>query len=375
LFDIEYPQGDKYMTQLRVPGPTPCPPEVLEALAWQMVNHRGPEFHQLISDVTADLKTVFQTKNDLLLLTGSGTGGLEAAVANMLSPGDMILSVSIGVFGDRFAGIAKTFGADVISLKVEWGKAADPDEIKKEINDNPSVKAVLVTHNETSTGVTNDLQAISKVVKDAGKLLIVDAISSMGSINLPTDAWRCDVVITASQKGWMVPPGMAMVSVSPEAWQAHAVAKMPRFYWDFTRAKKYLDEKKENPWTPSISVVYAFKVALKMMLQEGIENIFARHIRIGKMIREGIKKLGLPLFADPAHASNTVTAVGIPPGLDGNKLRQILREEYKVALAGGQQTLDGKIFRIGHLGMVDEKDAQEILSAIEKVLPLAGFKK
>jgi aspartate aminotransferase-like enzyme len=363
------------MAQLRVPGPTPCPPEVLEAMAGQMVNHRGPEFHQLLTEVTADLKKVFQTRNDLLLLTGSGTGGLEAAVTNTLSPGDKVLSVSIGVFGDRFASIAKTFGADVISLKVEWGKAADPDAVKEAIKANPDIKAVMVTHNETSTGVTNDLEAISKVVKEAGKLLIVDAISSLGSINLPVDDWRCDVVITASQKGWMVPPGMAMVSVSPESWRAHESAKMPRFYWDFTRAKNYLEEKKENPWTPAISIVYAFSVALKMMLKEGIQNIFARHVHVGKMVREGIKKLGLPLFADLAHASNTVTAVGIPPGLDGKKLRQVLREEYKVVLAGGQQTLDGKIFRIGHLGMVDEKDVQEILTAIEKVLPLAGFKK
>jgi len=363
------------MTQLRVPGPTPCPPEVLKAMAWQMVNHRGPEFHQMLTDVTADLKKVFQTKNDLLLLTGSGTGGLEAAVTNLLSPGDKILSVSIGVFGDRFANIAKTFGTDVIPMKVEWGKAADPDVVKKAVQDNPGIKAVLVTHNETSTGVTNDLQAIAKVVKDAAKLLIVDAISSMGSINLPVDAWHCDVVVTASQKGWMVPPGMAMVSVSPEAWQAHTTAKIPRFYWDFTRAKTNFDEKKENPWTPAISIVYAFTVALKMMLKEGIENIFARHARVGQTLRDGIKELGLPLFADPAHASNTVTAVGIPPGLDGKKLRQILREEYKVVLAGGQQTLDGKIFRIGHLGMVNEKDVKEIVSSIGKVLPLAGFKK
>jgi aspartate aminotransferase-like enzyme len=362
------------MAQLRVPGPTPCPPEVLKAMAWQMVNHRGPEFHQMLTDVTEDLKKIFQTRNDVLLLTGSGTGGLEAAVTNTLSPGDKVLSVSIGVFGDRFAGIAKTFGADVISLKVEWGKAADPEAVKKAIKDNPGVKAVLVTHNETSTGVTNDLGAISQVVKDAGKLLIVDAISSLGSINLPVDEWRCDVVVTASQKGWMVPPGMAMVSVSPAAWQAHAEAKMPRFYWDFTRAKKNFEEKKENPWTPAISIVFAFTMALKMMLKEGLNNIFDRQARIGQMTRDGIKKLGLPLFAEESHASNTVTSVGIPEGLDGKKLRQILREKYKVVLAGGQQTLDGKIFRIGHLGMVNEKDIKEILTAIEKVLPLAGFK-
>jgi aspartate aminotransferase-like enzyme len=363
------------MTQLRVPGPTPCPPEVLKAMAWQMVNHRGPEFHEMLTEVTEGLKKVFQTRNDVLLLTGSGTGGLEAAVVNMFSPGDKVLSVSIGVFGDRFASIAKQFGADVISLKVEWGKAADPDAIKKAIKDNPGIKAVLVTHNETSTGVTNDLAAISQVVKDAGKLLVVDAISSLGSINLPVDDWHCDVIITASQKGWMVPPGMAMVSVSPEAWKFHTEAKMPRFYWDFTRAKKNLDEKKENPWTPAISIVYAFTVALKMMEKEGINNIFDRHVRIGQMTRDGIKKIGLPLFAEESHASNTVTAVSIPEGLDGKKLRQVLREQYKVVLAGGQQTLDGKIFRIGHLGMVNEKDIKEILTSIQKVLPLAGFKK
>ncbi len=363
------------MTQLRVPGPTPCPPEVLQAMAWPMVNHRGPEFHQMLADVTADLKKVFQTKNDVLLLTGSGTGGLEAAAVNMLSPGDKILSVSIGVFGDRWANICREFGADVVSLKVEWGQAADPDAVKKAINDNPGIKAVLITHNETSTGVTNDLDALSKVVKDAGKLLIVDAISSLGSINLPVDDLGCDVVITASQKGWMVPPGMAMVSVSPEAWQAYASAKMPHFYWDFAKAKKFFDEKKENPWTPAVSIVYAFTVALKMMQKEGIQNVFARHTRLGQMTRDGIKKLGLPLFAEASHASNTVTAVGIPAGLDGKKLRQVLREEYQVVLAGGQQTLDGRIFRIGHLGMVDENDIKEILGAIEKVLPLAGFNK
>jgi aspartate aminotransferase-like enzyme len=355
------------MSQMRVPGPTPCPPEVL--------NHRGSEFHKMLEEVTENLKKIFQTQNDVLILTGSGTGGLEAAIANTLSPRDKVLSVSIGAFGDRFANIAETFGADVVSYKVEWGKAADPGVIEKAIKDTPEVKAIMVTHNETSTGVTNDLRTISKVVKGAGKLLIVDAISSLGSINLPVDELGCDVVITASQKGWMVPPGLAMVSVSKEAWKARESAKMPNFYWDFIRAKKMYEEKKENPWTPAVTIVYGLTVALKMMLQEGIHNIFARHERIGKMTREGIKNLGLPLFADAAHASNTVTAVGIPEGMDGNKFRQVLREQYKVVLAGGQQTLNGKIFRIGHLGLVYEKDIKEILAAIQKALPIAGFKK
>lgn len=360
------------MAQLRIPGPTPCPPEVLKAMGWPMINHRGPEFQRILNDVTDKLKQVFQTKNDVLILTGSGTGGLEAAAVNVLSPGDKVLAVSIGVFGDRFANIAKEFGAEVIPLKVEWGRAADPKAIRQAIKDNPDIKAVLVTHNETSTGVTNDLSAISQIVKGSNKLLIVDAISSMGSIDLPVDDWRCDVVVTGSQKGWMVPPGLAMVSVSPEAWQAHSAAKMPRFYWDFTRAKTYL-EKGQNPWTPAISVVFALSVSLDMMLKEGIPNIFARHTRIGKMTRDGVKSLGLPLFAEESHASNTVTAVSAPDGLDIKKLRQIMKDEHKIVLAGGQQRLDGKIFRIGHLGLVTEDEIREVMSALKVALPKAGF--
>jgi len=341
-------------------------------MGWQMINHRGPEFQKMLNEATDKLKQVFQTKNDLFILTGSGTGGLEAAVVNVLSPGDKILSVSIGVFGERFANIAKEFGAEVISLKVEWGKAADPEEIRQAIKDNPDVKAVLVTHNETSTGVTNDLGAISKVVKEAGKLLIVDAISSLGSVDLPVDEWHCDVVVTGSQKGWMVPPGLTMVSVSPEAWQAHAEAKMPHFYWDFTRAKNYL-EKGQNPWTPAVSVVFALSVALDMMLKEGIKNIFARHARISQMTRDGAKALGLPLFAEESHASNTVTSVAPPESVDIKKLRQIMQAEHQIVLAGGQLQLDGKIFRIGHLGWVTEGDIEGVMAALKLALPKAGL--
>lgn len=360
------------MAQLRVPGPTPCPPEVLRAMGWPMINHRGPEYKKLIYEVTDELKQVFQTRNDLYILTGSGTGGLEAAVVNMLSPGDKVLSVSIGVFGDRWASIAKIFGADVVSLNYEWGKAADPAEVAGAIMANPDVKAVMVTHNETSTGVTNDLEAISKVVKDAGKLLLVDAISSLSSIDVPVDKWGCDIVVTGSQKGWMVPPGLSMVSISPEAWEAFEKAKMPRFYWDFDKARSYL-EKGENPWTPAVSVVYALSVALKMMLNEGLENIFARQVRIGQMTRDGIKGLGLSIFADEKYASNTVTSVSIPEGVDGKKLQQLMQSEHGIVLAGGQQHLDGKIFRIGHLGLVTEDEIRELIAALEKTLPKAGF--
>jgi aspartate aminotransferase-like enzyme len=361
------------MEQLRIPGPTPCPNKVLKAMSRQMINHRGPQFGQMLNDVTAKLKQVFQTKGDVFLLTGSGTGGMEAAIVNTLSSGDKVLSVSIGVFGERFDAIAQQFGAEVIPLRFEWGKAADVDAVRRALKAEPKIKAVLVTHNETSTGVTNDLKAISSVVKEFDKLLLVDAISSLGSINLPVDDWHCDVVVTGSQKGWMVPPGLAMVSVSQEAWQAHAKAKMPRFYWDFTKAKGYL-ERGETPWTPAISVVFAFQVALDMMLKEGLPNIFARHARLGKATRNGIKSLGLSLFAEESHASNTVTAVAASNGLDPKKMNKILREEHQVILAGGQQKLDGKIFRIGHLGWVTEDDIKEVISKLKVVLPQAGFR-
>jgi aspartate aminotransferase-like enzyme len=363
------------MAQLRVPGPTPCPPEVLKAGAWQMINHRGSEFHEMITQVTEDMKKVYQTKNDVLLLTGSGTGGLESAVVNLFSPGDKVLSVSIGVFGDRWSSIAKTFGVDIISLKAEWGKAADPDALKKALKDNPGVKAVFITHNETSTGVTNDLKSLAKVVKDAGKLLVVDAISSLSSVPLLTDEWNCDVVISGSQKGWMVPPGMAFASVSPEAWKFQTAAKIPHFYWDYARAKKNYDEKKENPWTPAVSIINQLSVSLKMIHKEGLDNVFARHAKVAQMTRDGAKKMGLTLFADPKYASNTVTAINTPEGLDGKKLRTIMREEFGVVISGGQQTLDGKIVRVGHLGWINEKDVKEILTAMEKSLQKIGYKK
>jgi aspartate aminotransferase-like enzyme len=340
-----------------------------------MINHRGPQFGQMLNDITAKLKQVFQTKSDVFLLTGSGTGGLEAAIVNTLSPGDKVLSVSIGVFGERFGAIAGQFGAEVIPLRFEWGTAADVDAVRQALKAEPKIKAVLVTHNETSTGVTNDLEAISSVVKEFDKLLLVDAISSLGSINLPVDDWHCDVVVTGSQKGWMIPPGLAMVSVSQEAWQAQAKARMPRFYWDFTQAKSYLEKATaQTPWTPAISVVFGLSVSLDMMLKEGLANIFARHARVARATRNGAKSLGLSLFAEERHASNTVTAVAAPDGLDTKKMLKILREEYKVILSGGQQKLDGKIFRIGHLGWVTEDDIKAVISAIKVVLPQAGFR-
>ena len=355
------------MENLRIPGPTPCPDEVLQAMTKQMINHRGPEFARILNRVTESLKILFQTSNDVFLLTGSGTGGLEAALVNTLSPGDTVLSVSIGVFGDRFTSIAEQYGAEVIPLKFEWGKAADPDEVRRALEKEPKIKAVLVTHNETSTGVTNNLASLSSVIKEFDKLLIVDAISSLGSINLPVDEWGCDIAVTGSQKGWMAPPGLTMVSVSETAWQAHANARMPRFYWDFSRARSYL-EKGQTPWTPAVSTVFAMNTSLGMMLDEGLPNIIARHARIGQLARDGVKSLGLTLFADENFASNTVTAVNAPEGVNANDLRKILLAENEIVLGGGQQRLDGMIFRIGHLGLVAEEDIQAVIAALKGAL-------
>jgi aspartate aminotransferase-like enzyme len=337
-----------------------------------MINHRGPEFKALIGNCTSGLKRFFQTQNDVLILTGSGTGGLEAAVVSTLSPGEPVLAVTIGVFGDRFASIAETYGAQVTRLSFPRGEPADPEAIRQALRKDPTITSVLVTHNETSTGVTNDLKSIAQVVRQADKLLLVDAISSLSSIDLPVDAWGCDVVVSGSQKGWGVPPGLVFVSMSPRAWETNKKARMPRFYWDLARAKKSGD-KGETPWTPAVSVMYALEAALQVMEREGMAKVFARHERVARRCREGVKALGLELFARPSHASNTVTAVKVPPGVDGKKVSQVMRQEYGVVISGGQQDLEGKIWRIGHLGYVNERDIDEVLEAMSKALAQCGF--
>jgi len=358
--------------QLRIPGPTPCPPETLQAASRQMINHRGKEFGQLLQSVTVRLKQIFQTKGDVFVLTCAGTGGLEAAIVNTLSPGDEILACPCGVFGDRFADIAEQYGAKVNRLNFEWGTPAKPEAIRQALRANTNIKAVLVTHNETSTGVTNDLARISSVVNEFDKLLLVDAVSSLGCIDLPTDDWHCDIVVTASQKGWMVPPGLAMISVSEKAWKAYSQARMPRFYLDFAKAKDYL-QKGQTPWTPAISICYALDASLDLLLNEGLQNVFARHKRVAQMTRNGIKSLGLSLLPDESCASNTVTAVNASDKLDVSKFVQILKEESDVVIAGGQRKLSGKIFRIGHMGLVNEDDIKVTLQAIEKALPKARY--
>ncbi len=375
---------------LRIPGPTPVPPDILEAVAHPMVNHRGREFAALISRVAERLKDWFQTSNDVLILSASGTGGLESAVVSTLSPRDRVLSVSIGAFGERFAAIADTYGAEVIPLQYEWGQAARAEDVRQALAEHPDVKAVLVTHNETSTGVTNPLEEIARAIRSQesgvrsqgpsrasgrtdGPLVLVDAVSSLGAIPFEADGWGLDVVVTGSQKGWMVPPGLAFVSMSERAWRAYENAKMPRFYLDLGRHRDAL-AKGQTPWTPAMSIFFGLDVALERMAEEGAERIFTRHASMGRMVREGVKAFGLELLCqDERYASDTVTAIKCPEGVEVSALRNTMEDEYNVVIAGGQGKLQGKIFRIGHLGLVEEEDIRETLAALEQTLAKLGF--
>ena len=359
---------------LRIPGPIPVPDEILETMGEPMINHRGPEFAEILYRTTDRLKQVFETAGDAYILTSSGTGAMEAAIANTLSPGDRVLSASVGVFGDRFAEIAEVYGADVTRLEFPWGEAIDPDAVRAALDDDAEIKAVLVTQNETSTGVANDLAAVAGVVKgEFGKLLLVDGISSACSMPLSTDAWGCDVVAAASQKGWMLPPGLAFLTFSEDAWRAYEHSTMPKFYFDVAQYRRYL-EIGQPPYTPSVSLMFALDLALERLLDEGMGGVFERHATIGRMTRAGVKALGLDLFANEDVASNTVTAVRVPEGVDAGRLIALAQSEHGVVLAGGQQSLSGKILRIGHMGYCAPEEIEETLLAIGSALPKAGLK-
>ncbi len=359
---------------LRIPGPIPVPEDILDEMAQPMINHRGPEFKDLLYKTTDRLKQVFATQGDVWILTASGTGAMEATIVNVLSPGDKVINATIGVFGNRFGEIAEAYGAEVVTLAAKFGRALDLDELRETLKQNPDAKAVLVTHNETSTGVANDLQAIAGVVKgEFDALLLVDGISSVASMPLSTDAWGCDMVATASQKGWMLPPGLAFISMSERAWDAHAEAKMPRFYFDAALYKRYY-EIGQPPFTPGLSVMFAMDLALDKMLAEGMGSVFERHASIARQTRDGVRGLGLSIFPEvESTASNTITAVGIPEGVDAAKLLTLMRTEHDVVLSGGQGSLSGQIFRIGHLGLTTPEDIQDVIDSLKIVLPQAGF--
>jgi aspartate aminotransferase-like enzyme len=358
---------------LMIPGPTPVPHSVLLAGAKEMINHRGPEFAKALTDCTEGLKKVFQSDRDVFILTGSGTGGLEAAIVNMLSPGDRVLSVSIGVFGDRFASMAETFGAEVELLNFEWGTAADPEKIRARLSQDTSkrIKAVLITHNETSTGATNDLAAIGPIVREHGALLLVDGISSLVAIDCRPDEWGLDLVVAGSQKGFMIPPGLVFISLNDRAWAAMENASMPRFYWDLSKAKDYLKQD-QTPWTPAVPQVLQLQAALEILLAEGMEASFALHVKRAGAVRAGAQALGLKLFAGASCASNAVTSVRAPHGIPVADLRKLINSKYGVVLAGGQQTLKDEIFRVGHLGYVGEADIVATMGALGMALKELG---
>ncbi len=359
-------------TNLRIPGPTPCPPDVLAAAAGEMINHRGPEFAELLERVSGGIQPFFGTEQEIMIISASGTGAMEAAVVNTLSPGDRVLCVSIGSFGDRFATIAERYGANVTRSEIEWGSAATP-ELAADLIQRGDFDAMLITHNETSTGVTNPIGAIAAAVREvADPLIIVDAVSSLGSVEMRMDDWGLDAVVTASQKGWLSPPGIAMAALSERGWQAAERSTMPSFYFDLTTHRDYA-ERGQPPWTPALPTLYALDAALPMLAAEGPEAVFARHHRFASWTRAAAKSLGLELLADEQYASDTVTAVRVPEGIAGPAVSRRLREEHDVVIAGGQGKLAAAIWRIGHLGYLDEREFAACFSALQQALVAEGF--
>jgi aspartate aminotransferase-like enzyme len=328
----------------------------------------------MLQRVTEQLQYFFQTTQPVLGFPTAGSGSMEAAVVNCFSPGDEVLVVSIGVFGKRFAKIATIFGLHVHHLAIPWGQAADPAAVQACLAGLPRVRGVFLTHNETSTGVMNDLAALARAIREKRQdvLIVVDAISSLGCVDLRMDEWDLDVVLTASQKGWMAPPGLAMIGVSERAMAACERATLPRFYWDFRTTLAWL-RKGQTPWTPPVNVYFGLDVALQMMREEGRETIFQRHQATADLVRSRVQALGLHLFADSAYASNTVTALHVPTGIQAARLLKALREEERVVIAGGQEELDGRVIRIGHLGYVPSDEMVHCLAALQRQLVAQGY--
>jgi aspartate aminotransferase-like enzyme len=356
-----------FQTQLRIPGPTPLPERVVRSMNRPMIDHRGPEFAAILSEVTAGAKRVFKTRNDLLLLTCSGTGGLESAVANLVSPGDEVVVALCGNFGERFAALAAAYGADVVRLEFEWGKPVDPDDLGLVLQRHPRAQVVLLTHNETSTGITNPLRELAHVARSAERTVVVDGVSSISSIDIETDAWGIDVAVSGSQKGWMAPPGLALVSIGERAWAQQAKARSPRFYFDWKEAKSWA-EKGMTPFTPAVPVAFALQEGLRMLEEEGFEHVYERHARLARATQAGLVALGFHLFAAEGYRSHTVTSALPPSGLDVNALRKLLDSKYGVVIAGGQGKMSGKMIRVGHLGAVAEGDMVQVIWALEQAL-------
>jgi aspartate aminotransferase-like enzyme len=355
---------------LMTPGPTPAPPEVLAAIAQPVIHHRGPDYKKLYAECLARLREVFRTDAEVLLFGASGTGAMESAVANLCSPGEPVLVVSAGYFGERWAKLAKAYGAEVDHLRYAWGEIPSPEDVAARLREHAAT-TVFFTQSETSTGVVSDVQPLAAVARDGGALSVVDAISSLGAVPLETDAWGIDVVAAGAQKALMTPPGLAMVSASEAAWQKSAAATSPSYYFDWEITRKG-QSTLDAPVTPPVSLVAGLNVALGLILDQGLEAAFERHIRLGRACREGIKAMGLELFSPDDDSSAVVTAVRAPEGIDSDELVLLLRDRHGVTLAPGQGELKGRIFRIGHIGYYDVFDITTALAAVELALVELG---
>ncbi|KGM96481.1 class V aminotransferase [Clostridium novyi A str. 4552] len=352
---------------LMTPGPTNVPDRVLKKMGEEVLHHRTKEFGTMFGEMSERLKYVFQTKNPVLTFPASGTGGLEAAIVNMFSKGDKVLAVSCGVFGDRFITIAKIYGVDVEVLEVPWGTGVKLEEIENRLKDYH--KALIVTHNETSTAVTNNIKAIGQFMKDKNQLFIVDGVSSIGGIEAKMDDWNIDVLITASQKALMSPPGLFFAGVSDKAWEACEKSDIPKYYMDFKRAKEFLEKTTpQNPYTPAVSLIAATNEALKMIEEEGLHNVYKRHEILANKFRTEVEKMGLNIYTDKNYLSNTVTAITFDKDGIANQIKNRLEEEFNIVIAGGQGNLKGKMIRFGHMGCVNEEMIDVSLDALKKCL-------
>lgn len=356
--------------RLLAPGPTPVPPEVLLAMAQPVLHHRTPEFEALFAQARRGLQWLFQTRREVLILAASGTGAMEGAVVNACSPGDRVLVIRGGKFGERWAEICQAYGLSVIPVEVPYGKAVDPLDVAAALRKEPGIAAVFATHSETSTGVLHDLEAIAAIVRQTPALLVVDAITSLGVVDLPTDAWGVDVVVAGSQKAMMLPPGLAFACLSDLAWAAAERARLPRYYFNFLVERK-IQAKHQTAWTPAISLIAGLKVALDLLQAEGLPAIFARHERLARATRAAVTALGLELFAE--RPSPAVTAVKVPEGVDGGAIVRVLRDTHGISIAGGQGSMVGKIFRIATLGYADAYDVLTGIAALEFTLAELGY--
>ncbi|WP_292460049.1 alanine--glyoxylate aminotransferase family protein [Methanothermococcus sp.] len=362
-----------YEKLLMIPGPTMVPNNVLTSMANPIIGHRTKEYSELLEDTIEKMKKVFMTKNDVYLITGSGTSAMDMAISNTVDKGDKVLTITNGNFGERFCKIAEVYKADVIRLENEWGDDAKPEEVREILEKNPDIKVVTVVHNETSTGVRNPIKEIGDIVKEYNALYVVDTVSSLGGDYVNVDKFNIDICVTGSQKCIAAPPGMAAISVSEKAWDVISKTETKSFYLDINAYKKRYESKKETPYTPSVSLTYAMNEALEMVLDEGLENRFKRHEKLAKATRAGLEAMGIELFAKEGARSVTVTSAKYPKGIVDSEFRELLANKYGILVAGGQAQVSGKIFRIGHMGKAREYHILGTLGAVEMAFRELGY--